>query len=123
MSGDEYISGKTIAINVDQDMFDINGNIDIKYDGENVKIADDIYDILNPNDDGSHSEYLITIGAEGIKLLISIPHFSEHTITISSVAEVVDALGGPAAVILYITVFAIVAIIYIAPIIFVEKKK
>jgi hypothetical protein len=44
-------------------------------------MADDINDVLDPNNDGSHPEYLIVLGSNGTQLLVSIPHFSEHSIT------------------------------------------
>jgi len=80
VSGDENSTGKTIAINVDSSVFDVTSEIVVEYDGELIEMADDINDVLNPNDDGSHPEYLITIGANGTQLLVSIPHFSEHSI-------------------------------------------
>lgn len=119
VSGDENSSGRTIAINVDQYVFDTNGDIVVEYDGETIRMADDINDVLNPNDDGSHPEYLIAQGTKGTQILISIPHFSEHEITVYSLAE---AIGGITAVILYIIVIAIIAIVYILPIRFVQKK-
>ncbi len=81
VSGDENSTGKTIAINVDLSTFNPNLGILVEYDGESVMMADDIDDILNPNNDGSHPEYLIVIGSNGAQLLVSIPHFSEHLIT------------------------------------------
>jgi len=127
VGSDDHTGGKTITLNTELDIFDLDKDIFIEYDGEAIKMADDIHDILNPDDDGLYPEYLIIMGANGMQILFSVPHFSEHSITISSVAgsvsEVVEAIGGITAVILYITIFAIVAIIYIIPIFFVEKKK
>ena len=56
---------------------------------------------------------------EILYLFVKVPHFSEHTITISSLAaDVVDALGGLSAMMYYlaiciVTVGVFVGIIYI----------
>ncbi len=120
VSGDENSTGKTIAINVDQHFTNSQGEFTVEYDGELIETADDINDILNPNDDGSHPEYLIIMGANGMQILISVPHFSEHIITISSVIE---AIGGATALVLYIAIFSILGILYIAPFFLVRKSR
>jgi hypothetical protein len=84
VSGNESSTGKTIAVNVDSSVFDPYSEIVVEYDGEPIRIAEDINDILNPNNDGSHPEYLIVVGSDGIQLLVSVPHFSEHFITFFS---------------------------------------
>jgi len=97
-------------------------NIVLNYDGKIIKQNTGTLTFFNSRD--TETWLLLPTEVENTYVvLLNVPHFSEHTIQISSVAEVVDALGGPAAVLLYITVFAIVAVIYIAPIIFVDKKK
>ena len=113
INGDENITGKTLVINVEEGVFENPDKMVVKYDGETIKIADDIDDVLNPDDDGSHPEYLITHGANGTQIVVSIPHFSEHEITIYSVAEVVELLGGITAVILYIVICAVAAIVFV----------
>jgi len=117
VSGDENITGKTIAINVDSSVFDVTSGIFVEYDGESIKMADDINDVLNPNNDGSHPEYLITIGANGTQLLVSIPHFSEHSITFFSLTpeEVVQYLE--------IAVIAAIGIVAIAALVMFRKGK
>ena len=116
VSGYEKSTGKTIAMIIDEDMFDSFGNLVVTYDGEPISMADNISDILDPNDDGINAEYLITMGQEVNEILISVPHFSEHTITISSISEVVEAIGGVTALFLYITIIGILGILYFIPI-------
>ncbi|MHA1220902.1 MAG: carboxypeptidase regulatory-like domain-containing protein, partial [Candidatus Heimdallarchaeota archaeon] len=86
VSGNESGGGKTIAINIAGLLFDPSSEILVHYDGESIDMADDINDILDPNDDGSHPEYLIVIGSNGVQLLVSVPHFSEHSITFFNLA-------------------------------------
>jgi len=117
VSGDEYSTGKTIAITVDQNLFGNMQDLTVKYDGESIEMADNISDVLNPNNDGLHAEYLITLGANGIEILISIPHFSEHEITVLGLAgELIETLGGITAVLLYITMCAVAAVVFIGTI-------
>ncbi len=113
INGDENITGKTLVINVEEGIFKNPNKMVVKYDGETTKIADDIDDVLNPDDDGSRPEYLVTHGANGTQIIVSIPHFSEHEITVYSVAEVVEALGGITAVILYIVICTVAAIVFV----------
>ena len=110
VNGEENLSGKTIVVNVEEGFFDINSDIMVTYDDLEIKMADDIDDILNANDDGSTPEYLIVEGALGVQILVSIPHFSEHSITIYSIAEV---LGGITALFYYILASAVAAIIFL----------
>jgi len=76
-------------------------------------MADDLPDVLDPNNDGLHAEYLITEGKNGLQIAVSIPHFSEHEIIISSIVEIIDTVGGINSLILYIAIFAIVAIVFV----------
>ena len=117
VSGDEYGGSKTIAITVDPSLFENVKDIVVKYDGEAISMADNITDVLNPNDDGSHAEYLLTSGANATEILISIPHFSEHEITVYSVAgAVVETLGGVNAVLTYIAICVIAAVLFVGTI-------
>jgi len=122
ISGDENSTGKTIAITTALDMFDLTNDLVIKYDDELIKMADSISDVLNPNDDGIHAEYLITIGTDGIEILISIPHFSEHEITISTsqpegpIDEIVESVGGINAIMLYLSICIVASVLFIGTI-------
>jgi len=122
ISGDEGSSGKTIAITTDLYIFDITANLVVKYDGEIIKMANSISDVLNPNDDGIHAEYIITIGTDGIEILISIPHFSEHEITISTlqpegpIDEIVESVGGINAIMLYLSICIVASVLFIGTI-------
>jgi hypothetical protein len=112
INGDENVTGKTLVINAEEGVFENPDKMIVKYDGETIKIADDLDDVLNPDDDGSHPEYLLTHGANGTQIIVSIPHFSEHEITVYSVAEVVETLGGITAVIMYVVICALASIVF-----------
>ncbi len=90
VSGDEHSAGKTIKINVGKGAFSPD-NLKVKFDGKDIPMADNITDVLNPNDDGLQPEYVMVkvSGGKGDEffLLISIPHFSKHIITLQSLSK------------------------------------
>ena len=122
VSGDEHSSGRTIAILTDLEMFNTTSDFAVEYDGESIKMADNISDVLNPNDDGIHAEYLMTIGTDGIEILISIPHFSEHEIMIYTmqpegpIDEIVESVGGINAIMLYISICIVASVLFVGTI-------
>ena len=127
VNGDENGPGKTIAITTGLDLFSSINDLVVKYDGELIQMADDIEDVLNPNNDGIHAEYLVTKGTEGIEILLSIPHFSEHEITISgfqpegAVEDLVETVGGFTVFVTYISICIIAGLLFVGAI-FVRRK-
>ena len=103
-------SGKIVVIDItDNSVIDTNGKIVVKFDDVEINMANSVSDILNPNGD-VFPKYAIVTTQAGTQLLLWVPHFSEHTITITSLAQVVDALGGPTAVLLYIVFCIAIAV-------------
>ncbi|MGC9554998.1 MAG: hypothetical protein ACP5EK_06775, partial [Thermoplasmatota archaeon] len=88
VNGDHHATGKTVKINMGKDVLS-SRSLQVLFDGEPIPLADDLEDVLNPDDDGLQPEYVmvnVTAGDGGeFFLLVSIPHFSEHTITVESV--------------------------------------
>jgi parallel beta-helix repeat protein len=120
VDGDENTLGKTIILSVTG--FDFEQGITVEYDGVPINMADDLLDVLNPRDDGSLPEILLTQGADGWQLAISIPHFSEHEIMIYSLGEVVETLVSITSILLYIVALVALAIITGIPIIRLWRK-
>jgi len=88
----EVEKGKTVILNIDDHtlpVLQLDGII-VLYDNEEIGPADDYEDVLDPTDENV-PEYLILIGEKGIQVLVSIPRFSTHTITITHVPEVPPA--------------------------------
>jgi hypothetical protein len=118
VDGDENLSGRTLVINLEEDFFETDENLSIFYDGKKIGLADDISDILNPNDDGSNPEYLVTYGSNGTQVLVSIPHFSVHTISISNVGsqfaakDVVDEIQQNKEIVTVIAVLIIIIAVF-----------
>ena len=114
----EMDRGQTIVLDVDPEMFDADGILLIKYydvaeDGtetENTSFsqADSLEDVLDPDDDEG-PEYWIVEDHEGLHVMVSIPTWSTHAITMSSAPS--ESAAIPAApVSLLLAAFAALAI-------------
>lgn len=86
VKGDIKAGGKVIKINMGKKVC-LSDNFLIKYDGNVVKEASNFEDILNPDDDGLNAEYYKLESKEGLFILVSIPHFSEHKLSICFLTE------------------------------------
>ena len=89
VSGDDHTAGKTIKVNIGGAMSP--KDLKVMFDGKEIPMADNLTDVLNPDNDGLQPEYSIVnvkskCGDEFF-LLISIPHFSEHKIVIESLVK------------------------------------
>ncbi len=74
--------GRTVLLNISHEVLP-PGQLRVLFDNQEIPMADDYADVLNPDDDES-AEYLILVGAKGAQVLVSIPGFSTHTITITT---------------------------------------
>lgn len=111
VDGDENAAGKTIVITVED--FALEQDIVVSYDGKPIDEADSIVDVLNPYDDGINAEYHKVQDPDGTKILVSVAHFSEHEITISALEKIVKPLTDVNAVLLYVVIAVIAALIFI----------
>ncbi|MHB8606582.1 MAG: hypothetical protein ACYDCK_15170, partial [Thermoplasmatota archaeon] len=76
--------GKTVIISLDQATLPSlsAGEADILIDGHLAQQASSYADVLNPSDDNGVAEYFVLTGEAGSQVLVSIPHFSTHTVTL-----------------------------------------
>jgi len=83
----ELSQGTTVSLSVSSDILEVmqEENVTILFDGEQIQMADNYDDIMNPDDDGGAAEYLVVVGSKDVEVLVSIPHFSAHSITITTV--------------------------------------
>jgi PKD repeat protein len=74
---------KTILLNLDSRVLPVAGpwEIDVLYDGQGINMARNYEDVLDPTDETA-PEYLLMFGGDGVQIMVSIPSFSLHTITI-----------------------------------------
>lgn len=77
-------AGKTLLVSLDPDTIPgmAKGKATIRFDGEIVAQAVSYADILDPSDDGGLAEYFVLAGEAGTQVLVSIPSFSVHTVTL-----------------------------------------
>jgi len=121
VSGDELSGARTVLLTIDPTLFDTD-DLQVTFDGQPISIAESLEDAMDPNNDGSNPEYYLVVTGSDITAFVTVPHFSDHTISIQSLSQVVEAVGGITAVIMYIVIIGIVGIVYIIPI-WVFKRK
>ncbi|MBC2698363.1 MAG: PepSY domain-containing protein [ANME-2 cluster archaeon] len=82
----ELSQGTTVSLSVSSDILEViqKENVTILFDGKQIQMADNYDDIMNPDDDDGAAEYLVVVGSEDVEVLVSIPHFSAHSITITT---------------------------------------
>ncbi|HET6399687.1 MAG TPA: hypothetical protein VFH47_09060, partial [Candidatus Thermoplasmatota archaeon] len=96
----ELSEGRTIALDLEDGLlaadrpdelllryYDVNG------DGTETEVvfrqAASLQDVLDPTDDAGQPEYWVVADADGLHVLVSVPHWSTHVVTLSSVVEFV----------------------------------
>ena len=78
-------SGKVIKINLGKNVW-LSDEFIIKFDGKRIDEADSFEDVLDPNNE-YYPEYYKLASKEGVFLLISVPHFSNHQMSIEFIFE------------------------------------
>ncbi|MCA1811892.1 MAG: hypothetical protein LC623_07780 [Halobacteriales archaeon] len=107
--------GRTVVLHVDPALL---GNatadrLDLHYyddhaDGSRTEAvfarAGSLADVLDPTDDGGRPEYWVVADADGLQVLVSVPHWSTHTVTLSGLGALLQpsvlagALAGAAGI-------------------------
>lgn len=103
---------KTIVVNVDRDLLNVSSaaDVEVTFDNETIDPADDLQDVLDPADDDA-PEYLLVVGADGVQALISVPHWSPHTVSIQEAGQAdTPSLPAPGLVAIIVAAAAGVAI-------------
>jgi PKD repeat protein len=79
----ESPEGQTVSIDLDNSVIQFNSldELRVLFDNREIQMATDYDDVFDPTDDND-AEYMVSLGGEGTQLLVSIPHFSTHTIII-----------------------------------------
>lgn len=84
---------KVILVNLNSTTIDVSSikYLHVLYDGQPISPAANVDQILHANStDESH--YAILITQNGAQILISIPHFSTHTITLTNMSKVIPVV-------------------------------
>jgi len=127
VAGPEGYPGTVIALRIDDpddflhsNVADLNDLV-VTFDETTVKMAASFGDIFNPTDDSDEATWAGLITEQSVYIIVSIPHFSKHTISISSIAA--DVLSGLTAIFSYMIIFIVIAIAIVAPIVFIDRKE
>jgi len=108
-------SGAIFVISLHETRFSDITNIEVTYDGATIEMGN-IADIFDLQGDAPTYGVLITqneVGDQVLNVLLFVHHFSEHTITISSVVEAISILT---AALLFISVTIAAILIFIVPV-------
>lgn len=78
--------GKTLLLALDPMTLPglARGDAVVLFDGIPAAEADSFADVLDAMDDGDAAEYLVLAGESGTQVLVSVPHFSVHTVTLQA---------------------------------------
>lgn len=83
--------GTTVVLNLDaEDLGNLTvaeaaEKLEIRFDNETIAAADDLEDALDWANDDGEAEYLLLVGGDKVQVLVSVPHFSPHTIEVYEV--------------------------------------
>jgi len=97
---------------------EITESIVITYDGEEIEQMS-VAQFFNP-EFLEEPAYALLSTSEGTYVCIWTPHFSTHIISISSLEQVLNVLT---TVLYYLAITLVIAVLIIAPIIYIERKK
>lgn len=80
--------GTTVTLSLDESKLgnvsvtEAGDKLAVKFDNQTIPMADDLDDVLNPEDDNGSAEYLLLVGSDKVEILVSVPHFSPHTVEV-----------------------------------------
>lgn len=81
--------GRVLVVNVDPALFQASKRDEflVLFDNVTMQSASSLTDVLNPDDDGLHPEYHFVLDEDGYQLIVSVPHYSVHTLTIADLVK------------------------------------
>jgi parallel beta-helix repeat protein len=120
INGNDNITGTILVCKIGPGVLSDLDNITLTYDNHTLNETTDLETFFNIQENTTASWFRV-LTTKGLYILIRVPHFSQHTITISS--EMIKILVSPAALMTYFVAFSIIALLYIIPIVVVQKKK
>ncbi len=106
--------GKTIVLNIDKDTLDIveEDDVQVLYDNVQIDMASDYDDVLDATNDGGNAEYILVFGSDRTQVLVSVPSFSVHSISVAQLPTVPSS-GTPPLWILMVVGIGIVVVMVI----------
>ncbi len=92
--------GRTLVLDVDESLL-VGDALELHYfdvnaDGTETEVvfrqAAGLPDVLDPTDDAGQPEYWVVEDADGVQVLVSVPHWSVHAITLASLSEAAPSI-------------------------------
>jgi len=87
-------------------------NISLTYDNKSLNETTDIASFFSIQENTTASWFRI-LTTQGLYILVRIPHFSTHTITITSLQHIIETFGGIPAILTYILIAVVVIVLFI----------
>ena len=111
VSADDGASATILVIRIGEGVLSDLDNLVVTYDED---IIDEVFDVEKFFDLEGNTDlgWLRFLTITGLYIFIRVPHFSTHTITISSI---IDVLSGPYAIMIYIAISTTALILFLGP--------
>lgn len=111
-------AGRTLLISLDNRTVEglAAGDAEILFDGKLAREASSYADVLDPTDDDGVAEYFVLAGEAGVQVLVSVPHFSVHTVTLKEHKET------PNGAFMYAT-FALALVVVAQSVLLIRRKR
>jgi hypothetical protein len=123
INGTENSTGRILVIRFGPGTLQNTKNMTVLYDNETIPWVDfdTLYKgkLVETNNSTAVWTNVLTIdqnGDEIVYFLLRIPHYSTHTITITTIHQIIEAVGGPLAVLVYVAIGILVTVMFVYPV-------
>lgn len=123
--GSSNHEGTNFAIFVPNNVISNNSQITLKFDGQSISLSGSMNSVVNATST-THASFYYVNASGGTLVIVHVPHFSQHTITLSSASAGTGTSGTPGLpqnTGLYLALGAFVAIAAVAGIVLARRKK
>ena len=114
VSASSQTSPKVVLINLGTTSINVANlkDLEIMYDGKSIQPATDVYSLLHVKNTDD-PKYAIVVTQSEVQILVSVPHFSTHTITITNMSKVILAIPEfPLAAVVLVTGITVSLVFY-----------
>ena len=114
VTADEEIPGNTIIVNLQKNF--LTNRLLVEFNEIPLRNSETLEDVIDSDNDGPFAEYFLVETSDASQLLLSIPHFSTHIITIHTIGEDLRwIISGTPAILLYLVLCIIGIIAFLIP--------
>jgi hypothetical protein len=112
VSAADGTSGTILVVSIGDGVLSDLDSLIVTYDGQVIPETTDVAGFFTLHDNTT-SHWLRFLTTTGLYLFIQVPHFSTHTIMISSLPTPAELLSGITAIIVYVLIAVVVALVFI----------